>query len=1199
MRNFEREIPKLRELKERGVSRYVIVTNIAGTGSLEAGTRDKAVEWIAENLPLPTIVWWRDDVDTRLAGDADLIFRFSLFTGIDSVRAVLESRYQSQYSDSAPFRRNERPAWVLAFLNFVATQYETDSKLRFEQADIDSSPLLELFIDVPLTLPRDRSKRDTEALVQAIDSLKRSTVTAAEDPFQHIDYYSQDEDSHADTERYLHEDDDERRAHAADFLLSAGPIPNRLVIEAAPGQGKSTLAQYVCQVHRIRMLDEQNDLAKIPANHRNAPLRVPIRIEFTHLALWFAGKSPWTLREVSHDPNYVASLESFIAANIHHASGGMACTVDDVVSILSRTPVFICLDGLDEVPDLKIRASIIDAIEQSFSRLTALGADFQVLVTSRPAIFVKAPVFSSGFAYLDLASLNPTLIRKYSESWLAVRRMPTGQASQFREVLDESLTHSHVAELARNPMQLAILLSLILTKGRSLPDQRTELYEQYMTAYLDREAIKDEAVRENRKLLIRLHGYLAWILHSRSEIESTMLSDEELRELIEQFLIERERPVGLIDQLFKGTERFFLLVSRLQGTYEFEVRPIQEFFAAHHLYKTANRSTNASPAQGSRPDRLKALLRNPYWVNVVRFYCGWYDEGELADLTRHLQDLCADDEYRFLLHPRAVASSILRDYTTAESPRDTRELVSLMCDDLGMRLLIEAGNIGTPLPPDSGKEFVARELRGILPKRKPAEQRQKLCSALTLYNSSKSLCQWWMELEGNEILSRAHWLRLGSQADIISGIPLEDALRIFRPDATDRLDWIRCVEAGRFDVAFSDDRRLARFIEAMGDGFSQITGTRNWDAGPLWLLPINMRPYRFIEARKGAPLRPTLIESPPPKFRGCSSDTVGSLLELLNVSALIRHDADSLNFPSTIRPVVDTGNAILGDCWAVWRLALIGATSPGLSVKRSTSFRDGSISPLERARKARLSSGDIDFWTDAVNPTPSSRGLRLAVCSSLLAWAQPEVLSLILPSLAAWWYDLTAYDLRQIADTTESIIEVSGVGRSAPRRISRKEIGKFFDLPMSMCCLLIHLRTDEEAVELLARNIRAACDHDPTELLRPQHGSIVAEMLTREEVTRGITAHADVATSYSHITEPMVFDYFLMYRGPEFLNHSFSTKTLNAMRSILAKPAEYPLTIVRQAESALSHYLYSRIEPLSNTASRELWFDSYRGGVGL
>ena len=87
-------------------------------------------------------------------------------------------------------------------------------------------------------------------------------------------------------------------------------------------------------------------------------------------------------------------------------------------------------------------------------------------------------------------------------------------------------------------MQLAILLSLIHTRGASLPDKRTALYDSYVELFFSREAEKSTSVREHRELLIDIHRYLAWVLHSESEQGRSRgsLTEEELHKRVSDYL---------------------------------------------------------------------------------------------------------------------------------------------------------------------------------------------------------------------------------------------------------------------------------------------------------------------------------------------------------------------------------------------------------------------------------------------------------------------------------------------------------------------------------------------------------------------------------------------------------------------------------------------------------------------------------------
>src|SRR5437763_667634 len=108
------------------------------------------------------------------------------------------------------------------------------------------------------------------------------------------------------------------------------------------------------------------------------------------------------------------------------------------------------------------------------------------------------------------------------------------------------------------------------------------------------------------------------------------VTEQRLVKLLKDYLAEEGHSTEVVDALFTGmVERVGALVSRVQGTYEFEVQPLREYFAARHLYETAPYSPPGHEQRGTKPDRFDALARNFYWLNVTRFYCGCFSKGEL------------------------------------------------------------------------------------------------------------------------------------------------------------------------------------------------------------------------------------------------------------------------------------------------------------------------------------------------------------------------------------------------------------------------------------------------------------------------------------------------------------------------------------------------------------------------------------------
>jgi hypothetical protein len=81
---IDKEIDKIRVLRERGAKVYTIITNLAGTAHLDAGSIDKIQKYLNDALPLPARCWWRDDINRRLDGSWDIKLRYpEVLTGQD------------------------------------------------------------------------------------------------------------------------------------------------------------------------------------------------------------------------------------------------------------------------------------------------------------------------------------------------------------------------------------------------------------------------------------------------------------------------------------------------------------------------------------------------------------------------------------------------------------------------------------------------------------------------------------------------------------------------------------------------------------------------------------------------------------------------------------------------------------------------------------------------------------------------------------------------------------------------------------------------------------------------------------------------------------------------------------------------------------------------------------------------------------
>ena len=258
-------------------------------------------------------------------------------------------------------------------------------------------------------------------------------------------------------------------------------------------------------------------------------------------------------------------------------------------------------------------------------------------------------------------------------------------------------------------MQLAILLQLMHVQGAALPDKRTALYEEYMKIFLNRVVEKKQIAGDHRELILSIHGLLAWVLQVQAEtgVGSGSITMEALRKEVATYLEHEEYDPELVDSLLKGTvERVGALVSRVQGTFEFEVQPLREYFAARHLHKTAPYSPPGDAKKGTRPDRFSALASSFYWTNVTRFYCGFYDVGELPSLVDGLIGIGEEPGYRLIAQPRRLAMMLLGDYVFSQSPRSMRRLINFIAREPDFQRLTDSATTqaqrGMRLPETAG-----------------------------------------------------------------------------------------------------------------------------------------------------------------------------------------------------------------------------------------------------------------------------------------------------------------------------------------------------------------------------------------------------------------------------------------------------------------------------------------------------------------
>jgi len=998
------EAPKVQAQVGRGVAKYVLMTNLPGTAHPGAGSIDRIQEVLAESISVPSVVWWRDDLARRLDSSWSLKWTYpELLTGSDFLRLLFEQGVGTKNG------RNER-----ALRAYLEEQYRRDRDIRFKQVELQNR-LFDLFVDVPVVAPdqpvhepfRGRTSRVQVLLSQEIAQGGPSRGNAT--PSLRV----------ARTTRLntrgslVGAEDNVELGAASTFLhpLLQVHAPS-VVLEGAPGQGKSTIVQYVCQVHRLRLIGADSEERKsLPESHANTPLRLPFKVDLRDLAYWIAGEDPFLEgpAENSEFTRGPRTLEAFLAAQVSSLSGGTAFTVDNLLEVLDVSAALLVLDGLDEVADIERRKRVVREIERGVSRLRVNAVSLQVIVTSRPAAFANSPGLPpEEFPHYQLGSIDKPLALQYARKWLTARQLTEPEKKSFSAILLGKLDEPHIKDLAKNPMQLTILLSLIHTRGESLPDKRTALYDNYVELFFNREAEKSAVVREHRDVLIDIHRFLAWSLHAESELgrHRGRIPQERLRALVRDYLSDEGHAPDLVDNLFTGLmERVVMIVSRVEGTYEFEVQPVREYFAARFLYETAPYSPTGAERSGTKPERFDALARNFYWLNVTRFFAGCYSKGELSSLIDGISELLEDREYRLSGHPRALAVTLLGDYVFSQSPRAVSRLLRLVLDGPGLRLLLSGGNPWRQageflvLPKQCGQKMLVDQCFRLLETAPPQDYAQEALMFIRRSLDQGDVSDRWWELARQKTeRDLVRWLRYGGMLGVVAAVGTERIEELISNLTGSLQGEARCVllRYRYFDFFEKSEEGFACAMDLYLDGLV-VPGYFQGGEALIEEFGKRLQPERYamalerrspVEVRAGWSRFFGLRDAEACKLGDLQGPQFGPAAECRKWLK-VAEECSKLTereWGTSLSPwnrIVESGRKCWGERWSWNILATFGA---GIRSQSETCTNDRDLfdpsRPLcQRVRYARLRAGNPGWWKARLREASAPERMRLWSCS--------------------------------------------------------------------------------------------------------------------------------------------------------------------------------------------------------------------------
>jgi hypothetical protein len=737
-------------------------------------------------------------------------------------------------------------------------------------------------------------------------------------------------------------------------------------------------------------------------------------------------------------------------------------------------------------------------------------------------------------------------------------------------------------------MQLAILLFFISVKGASLPDKRTALYDEYIDIFLNREAEKSPIVRDHRDLLVQMHRYLAWKLQVEAESSSGSgkIPESRLLEMLRVYLEATGHDTLLLNALFTGMqERVGAIVSRVKGTYEFEVQPLREYFAARYLYDTAPYSPPGSPRSGTRPERFEAITRNFYWLNVARFYAGCYSTGELASLSDCIDELAASEQFKFTSHPRRLCSMLLADYVFSQQPKLVERVVARLTAEPGVRLWLAAGRsqysaTDRELPSKSGRARLVQFCRQKLANELKTDTLSAVCRTLAANSPYEEIHATWLDLRALQ-KGDDSWIRLGGMLGVFDRMPPDECARLVGEHGRSA---VTQVAQRRANILEGNEGALKELIEHVLDlGISVLHYPRD-QAGPLSLIQyfsLVISPYIFHSLRDmkndasfdhiNPRLRHYRLNAEHAlrndDLRGIplSRSYLDSLLTLTggNIGAWKK---DLSCWSQLIEPI----RSGWGDRWSLCLMAILAAQTVRRLPTTSCDITDGAVSLCDRAAFARAASQDMAWWRKQIlNAGSSSPLMQQFVLMALLAYVSVDKIIALGEDISA---ALDALPEPVWRDLTASWGVLSGlVGGEGPFLAKGK-------LPSAMSSRL--------AAFLIARVGPYAGRHVYTRFLSDYRGTdrSVLTACVNAVMDRAVRRQDEWRTALPIIAYAYESN---VYSGADIEDNNVPEVVA---RQVCSDPDRYPLSMVRLAEGALTAIASANVVPLGEVAAREGWF---------
>jgi hypothetical protein len=644
------ELDKYAERKSgrRAPDYYIFATNVVLSPVQSTGGKDRlqaVFDDYADTVPLRGwAIWDYDQITSYLDAEESIRHAFTAFITPGDVLAEVMNRLQPARSD-----------FQEVMTSYLARELNAAKFADLEQTSETKIFLSRVFVDLPLS-----EKRTADPPSEEEERLEGVVAVLLEAARERLD------------RRTLQQlDVKERNDRSARFVLIGGP-----------GQGKTTVGQFACQMFRTAILKDRprhllsdevlaalDEMLFISAREdlelpkaRRFPLHVVLR-DFASAV----GKRKEGL-----------TLFSYLMERIRMRTS-RDVTADDFREWLRVYPWLLVLDGLDEVPSSSNRSEVLQAIEEFWIEAAQVNADLLMVATTRPQDY-QDDFSRVYYAHRWLVPLSPDRAIRYGKRLVEMRHSSNpDKIQELTARLEVAAQSEATARLMRTPLQVTIMTTLVEQVGRP-PQDKWRLFREYYSAIYrrERERSSSDLLGRHQSDIDAIHyrtGLELQILAGSSGSTDARLTQEQFEKIVRERLVDQGHENASLDRLVKeiitaAATRLVFIVGLDVNSIGFEIRSLQEFMAGEAIIDGRTEIVQR---------RLHAIAGASSWRNVFIFAAG-HCFAETESLIDSIHAICqelnneATDSSRAIHAGSLLALDLLEDAAVAPKPKHARLL---------------------------------------------------------------------------------------------------------------------------------------------------------------------------------------------------------------------------------------------------------------------------------------------------------------------------------------------------------------------------------------------------------------------------------------------------------------------------------------------------------------------------------------------